>query len=117
RLLRCEPLAPAEQENAITELCLQTETRNRFEAIENDRLQPLLFSIARNGAGERMRRKTFHRIGDLCDFAFSPWRNAFDVVHLQFARGQCAGFIERDDLHIREFFYRDAPAEEDAAAR
>ena len=69
-----------------------------------------------NGAGERMRALTCEIEGGVAQGGLRAGEGV-DFLHLEFAGGEGAGFIQRDGVHPGEVFDDRAAAEDDAGAR
>ena len=95
----------------------QTLASDRFKFFQHERLDSISLSIARDGAGERVRGKSFDGAGDLGDFTLAAGREALHFFHTQFAGGERAGLVHRHHLSLREIFHRCAPAKQNAAPR
>ena len=62
--------------------------------LQLQRGQLLLLPIARDRAGQRVRREPLQRIGKLGHFLFTPRRKTIDAFHSQFASCERSGFVQ-----------------------
>ena len=111
-----QPFAAAQQATVAIAPGAQALAGDGFEVGQFERLQALLFAVARDGARQRMGRKAFEREGKLRHFRLAPGRKALDGFDAQFARGERAGLVERNGIDVGQFLDRRAAAEEDAVA-
>lgn len=117
RELAQDEFAPAKETRLVPKLCAQAKSGDGLEVIERERWQRVLFAIARDSAGERVGGEAFHRARKGSHVLLAARREALDLLHLQFARGQRAGLVERDDIHVRKLLNGRATTEENAAPR
>ncbi len=115
--LQVKPVTSAEAALHAVPLRLQTLAGDGFKMRKFDGRQILLFSVPRDGAGQRMRGQFFQRVGELRDFVFASRRKALHIFHAQFAGGERAGFVEADDVDLGQFFHRRAAAKENSMPR
>src|SRR6266571_3333697 len=112
-----QPFPATEQNGSAIVSRFESKAGHRFKLLQIERGQLLLFAIARDRAGQRMGGQSFERIHQLGHVALPARRKAFNPLDSQFASGQRAGFVHRDDSDLGEFFNGRAAAKENAALR